>query len=169
MVIIDYLLVAIFLLSAAMGLFRGLIKEAFSLAGWGLAIWCAWRFGAAVAERIPSVADDSVIETWVARIIVLIVVLILSGLLSKLISMLIHQSGLSGTDRIVGMVFGMARGVLLIGLVILMLEAVGFDADPWWQESKLIPYAAPLADRLGDLAGEGMDLIGGQVDGLPVP
>jgi membrane protein required for colicin V production len=169
MVIIDYLLVAIFFLSAVMGLFRGLIKEAFSLVGWGLAIWCAWRFGAAVAERIPSIADDSAIEIWVARIIVLIVVLILSGLFSKLISMLIHQSGLSGTDRIVGMVFGMARGVLLIGLVILMLEAVGFNADPWWQESKLIPYATPLADRLGDLAGEGMDLIGGQVDGLPVP
>lgn len=169
MVIIDYLLAAIFLLSALMGLFRGFIKEAISLLGWVLAVWCAWRYGAAVAERIPSFVDDSAIEIWVARAIVLIVVLILSGLFSRLIAFIIHQSGLSGTDRIVGMVFGMARGVLLICLVVLLLDATGFSADPWWQESKLIPYAEPLADRLGDLAGDSVNLIQDQVDGMPLP
>jgi len=169
MVIVDYLLAAVFLLSALMGLFRGFVKEALSLVGWILAVWCAWRFGAAVAERIPSVADDSIIETWVARMIVLIVVLILSGLLGRLIAHLTHQSGLSGTDRIVGMVFGMARGVVLVGLVILLLDAAGFDADPWWQESKLIPYAAPLAERLGELAGDGVELLQEQVDSVPIP
>lgn len=169
MVIIDYLLIAVFLLSALMGLFRGLIKEALSLVGWVVAAWCAWRYGAAVAERIPSVADDSVIETWVARLIVLIVVLILSGLLSRLIAYLVHQTGMSGTDRMVGMVFGMARGVVLTGLVILMLDAAGFSADPWWQESKLIPYAAPLAERLGDIAGEGINLLEEQVGGVEIP
>ena len=169
MVIVDYLLAAVFLLSALMGLFRGFVKEALSLVGWILAVWCAWRFGAAVAERIPSVADDSIIETWVARMIVLIVVLILSGLLGRLIAHLTHQSGLSGTDRIVGMVFGMARGVVLVGLVTLLLDAAGFGADPWWQESKLIPYAAPLAERLGDLAGDGVELLQEQVDSVPIP
>ncbi len=169
MVIVDYLLIAVFLLSALMGLFRGLVKEALSLVGWIVAVWCAWRFGGAVAEWIPSVADGSIIETWVARIIVVIVVLILSGLLSRLIAMVIHQTGLSGTDRMVGMVFGMARGVVLIALVVMMLDAVGFDADPWWQESKLIPYASPLAERLGDMAGNGIDQIKEQVDGVKIP
>jgi len=163
-IIVDYLLIAVFLLSALMGLFRGLVKEALSLLGWIVAVWCAWRFGAAVANWIPSVADDSVIEIWAARIIVVIVVLILSGLLSRLIGIVIHQTGLSGTDRMVGMVFGMARGAVLIALVVMMLDAAGFAADPWWQESKLIPYAAPLAERLGDIAGDGFDLIEGQID-----
>jgi membrane protein required for colicin V production len=169
MVTVDYLLAAVFLLSALMGLFRGLVKEALSLVGWILAVWCAWRFGGAVAERIPSVADDSIVETWVARMIVLIVVLVLSGLLSRLIAHLTHQSGLSGTDRMVGMVFGMARGVVLVGLVVLLLDAAGFGADPWWQESKLIPYAAPLAERLGDLAGDGIELLQEQVESMPIP
>ena len=169
MVTVDYLLVAVALLSALMGLFRGLIKEALSLAGWVLAAWCAWRFGGFVAERIPSVADGSVIEIWVARLIVLIGVLIVSGLIGRLISILIHQTGLSGTDRSVGMVFGMARGVVLVGLVTLLLDAAGFGADPWWQESKLIPYAAPLAERLGDLAGDGVELLQEQVDSVPIP
>jgi len=168
-VIVDYLLIAVFFLSALMGLFRGLVKEALSLVGWGVAIWCAWLFGGAVAEWIPSVADGSIIETWVARILIVVVVLILSGLLNRFISMVIDQSGLSGTDRMVGMVFGMARGVVLVGLVVLMLDAVGFDADSWWQESKLIPYAAPLAERLGDMAGDGIDLIEEQVGGAGTP
>jgi len=168
-VIVDYLLIAVFFLSALMGLFRGLVKEALSLVGWVVAIWCAWLFGGAVAEWIPSVADGSIIETWVARILIVVVVLILSGLLNRFIAMVIDQSGLSGTDRMVGMVFGMARGVVLVGLVVLMLDAVGFDADPWWQESKLIPYAAPLAERLGDMAGDGIDLIGEQVGGADTP
>lgn len=166
MVTVDYLLVAVALLSALMGLFRGLVKEALSLAGWVLAAWCAWRFGAVVAERIPSLADGSVVEIWVARVIVLIGVLIVTGLLGRLISILIHQTGLSGTDRSVGMVFGMARGVVLVGLVVLLLDAAGFDEDPWWQESKLIPYAAPMAERLGVMAGDGIDLIQEQVDGV---
>jgi len=169
MVIVDYLLLAVFLLSALLGLFRGLIREALSLIGWILAVWCAWRFGATVAEMIPSVADDSVIETWVARAIVLIAVLILSGLLSRLISYVIQQSGLSGTDRMVGMVFGMMRGIVLVSLVVLLLDVGGLDADPWWQESMLIPHAAPLAERLGDIAGDGVELIREQVDGVPFP
>ena len=159
MVTVDYMLVAVALLSALMGLFRGLIKEALSLAGWILAVWCAWRFGAVVAERIPSVADDSIIETWVARVIVLIVVLIVSGLVSRLISILIHQTGLSGTDRMVGTVFGMARGVVLVGLVVLLLDAGGFDEDPWWQESKLIPYAAPVVDTIRFVVEDGQEFL----------
>jgi len=169
MVIVDYLLLAVFLLSALMGLFRGLVKEALSLVGWVLAAWCAWRFGGAVADMIPSVVDDSMIEIWVARVIVLVAVLILTGLLSRLIAYVVHQSGLSGTDRLIGMVFGMARGVVLVSLVVMLLDAAGFGADPWWRESKLIPYAAPLAERLGDLAGEGVDLIQHQADGVPLP
>jgi membrane protein required for colicin V production len=169
MVTVDYLLAAVFLLSALMGFFRGLVKEALSLVGWVVAVWCSWRFGEAVAERIPSVADDSFIETWVARLIVLIVVLILSGLLSRLIAHLVHQSGLSGTDRLIGMVFGMARGVVLVGLVVLLLDATGFDANPWWQDSKLIPYAAPLAEQFGTIAGDSVGLIQDKVDGVPLP
>lgn len=169
MAIIDYLLIAVFALSALMGLFRGFIKEALSLVGWIVAVWCAWRYGAAVAEWIPSIADDSAIETWVARLIVLVVVLILSGVLSRLIALLVHQSGLSGTDRIIGMVFGMARGGVLVVVVVSLLDAAGFDADPWWQESKLIPYAAPLAEQFGDIAGEGIELIEEQVNGVSLP
>ncbi len=165
---IDYLLAAIVLLSALMGLFRGFVREALSLVGWVLAVWCAGRFGGFVAGLIPSIADDSSIEIWVARIIIFVTVLILNGLLGRLIAFLVHQSGLSSTDRLVGMIFGMARGGVLVSLVVLLLAAAGFDANPWWQESKLIPYAAPLAEQIADIAGEGIDLLKERVDSAGV-
>jgi uncharacterized membrane protein required for colicin V production len=57
------------------------------------------------------------------------------------------------------MVFGLARGVILIGVVVSLLKVAGFDADPWWRQSILIPYAAPIADRLSDYAVEGIEML----------
>lgn len=169
MIAVDYFLFAILLVSALLGVFRGGIKEGLSLVGWLVAVWSAWRFGGAVADMIPSFADDSVVEIWVARVIVLIGMLIVVGLLARLIAYLAHQSGLSGIDRMIGMIFGLGRGVVLIALAVLFLDAVGFDADPWWQESKLIPYATPLAEWLAELAGDGIDLLQDQVDKVELP
>ena len=67
------------------------------------------------------------------------------------------------------MVFGMARGIVVVSLVVLMLDAAGFDQDSWWQESKLIPYAASLAERLGAVAEDGIGLIQDRVEGVPLP
>ncbi len=74
-----------------------------------------------------------------------------------LIGTLVHKSGLSGTDRMIGMVFGLARGGVLAGLAVVILAAMGFDQEAWWDESKLIPYAAPVAELLSDLAERGME------------
>jgi uncharacterized membrane protein required for colicin V production len=58
-----------------------------------------------------------------------------------------------------GGLFGLGRGAILAGLVVIALQFTGFDADPWWQESKLIPYAAPVADALRDAAAEGIEML----------
>jgi membrane protein required for colicin V production len=157
MVTVDYLLLGIALLSALFGMLRGFVKEALSLAGWLFAAWAAFHFGAPVAEKLPDIVADPVLKLWAARLVVLIGVLIASGIVSGLVSFLFSRTGLTGTDRVVGMVFGLARGVVLIALVVGGLDMAGFRADPWWEESKLIPYAAPLAERLRDAAEGGID------------
>ena len=153
MVTVDYLLLAVAGLSGLFGLLRGFVKEAMSLAGWIVAAWCAFQFGGDVAERLPDFIQDPVLKLWAARFVVLIAVLLISGIVSGLASLLMSRTGLTGTDRVVGMVFGLARGVVVIALLVAALEMAGFRADPWWEESKLIPYAAPLAERLRDDRG----------------
>ena len=160
MIAVDYALLIVVLISAVVGLFRGFVKEAMSLGVWVLAVWCSWRFGDVVSSQLlPDFVADPVLKLWGTRIIVLVAVLIIGGLTTWLISYLLDKTGLTGTDRLVGMLFGMARGVVLAGLVVIGLQITGFDEDPWWTKSKLIPYAAPVADSLRDVAAEGMDLL----------
>jgi membrane protein required for colicin V production len=169
MIAVDYVLMSIFAVSAIIGVFRGFVKEAISLVGWIAAIWGAWRFGAHVSAWLPDFVDDATIKIWVARLLVLIGVLIMSGLISRLISLLIDKTGLSGTDRVVGMVFGLARGTVLVGLTVNLLEVAGFDEAPWWPESKLIPYAAPIAQMLSDVAADGLDMLDNPIDQIESP
>jgi len=159
MVGIDYLLIGIIALSAIMGAFRGFVKEALALAGWIVAVWGAWQFGDEAAAMLPDVIEDPVLKIWAARLLMLILALFVVGVISKLLSILLDQTGLSGTNRLLGAVFGVARGAVLGAVVVSLLQVTGFDEDPWWNESKLIPYAAPIADRLSEYADKGIDML----------
>jgi membrane protein required for colicin V production len=169
MITVDYVLLSIFVLSAIIGIFRGFVREAISLVGWIVAVWGAWRYGAHVSAWLPDFVDDVTLKIWAARLLVLIGVLIISGLTSRVVSFLVDRTGLSGTDRMVGMVFGLARGMVLAGLAVNLLEVAGFAEEPWWPESKLIPYLAPVAQRLSDIADEGLDMLDKPIDQIESP
>ncbi len=156
MVFIDYILLAILVISIGISVFRGFVKEAISLASWAMAIWCAWAFGGAVAGALEGSIDSVLTRLWVARVLLLVGILIAGGLLERLMVFLLKKSGLTGTDRAIGMLFGCARGVLLVGVLVAILQRGGFEDATWWQDSKLIPYVAPVVDVLDSAAAEGM-------------
>jgi membrane protein required for colicin V production len=161
----DYLLITVMLISTVISLFRGFFKEALSLATWVIALWVAWRFGPQLAGGLESWVSEPVLRLWLARGLVCILVLLAGGLLGKFINILMLSTGLTGTDRAIGMVFGFGRGVILVGLLVVVLEMMGFSNSPWWQESKLLPYAAPVADIIRHSAEDGLEYI----DGLASP
>jgi membrane protein required for colicin V production len=161
----DYLLITVMLISTVISLFRGFFKEALSLATWVIALWAAWRFGPQLAGGLESWVSEPVLRLWLARGLVCILVLLAGGLLGKLINILMLSTGLTGTDRAIGMVFGFGRGVILVGLLVVVLEMMGFSNSPWWHESKLLPYAAPVADIIRHSAEDGLEYI----DGLASP
>lgn len=149
---LDYGLLAIVALSAGIGLFRGLFREALSLGVWVAAIWAAAHHADWLLPYLGQWIDSPVLALWAARLAVLTGTLLLGGIAGWLLSMLLYRSRLGMPDRSAGMVFGLARGVLLAGVAVLALRVAGFDAEPWWQESKLLPYAVPVADILQDAA-----------------
>jgi len=166
---IDYALLAVVGLSALAGFFRGFFKEAFSLLGWVIAIWGAWSFGEQAAAMMPAFVADQNVMVWVGRLAILIGVLLITGILSRIASMVMGKTGLDGTDRVVGIIFGLARGVVLAGLVVNLIQVAGFEGNPWWQESKLIPYAAPIAKSLRDIADDGVEKLYEEAGQLEVP
>ena len=81
------------------------------------------------------------------------------GLTTALLSYLLDQTGLTGTDRLLGGLFGLGRGAVLAAILVIALQFTGFDQDPWWAESKLIPYTDPIAEALKVLAEEGIEML----------
>src|SRR5258708_6895921 len=134
----DYCIIATLALSVLMGLWRGLIGEVLALACWVVAVWVAWMFGPQVAASLTKIDVPSA-RLLIGYALCFIAVLIAGAIVSFLMRKLIRGSGLSGTDRLFGMVFGLARGLALVTLVVLLLGFTPFPRDPWWHQSQLLP------------------------------
>ncbi|MEJ5863326.1 CvpA family protein [Pseudomonas farsensis] len=143
---VDWAIIAIIAISSLISLKRGFVKEALSLLIWIVAGAVAWMFGGSLAQYL-----ESYIQTPSARVIagcaiLFVATLLVGAMLNFLIGELIRVTGLSGTDRFLGMAFGAARGGLLVVVAVGLLSLGPVQQDPWWQESRLIPQFLLVAD-----------------------
>jgi membrane protein required for colicin V production len=88
------------------------------------------------------------LKVWAARALVFVLVVVAGGLAAWVVRELIWQTGLGGADRALGGLFGFARGVLIVGLVVIGMQSTGIDQDPWWQGSRLKPYTDQVAEGI---------------------
>ncbi len=149
---IDYTIVAIIGLSVIISFVRGFVREALSLVIWVSAFWVAFTFSQALASLLVNTIHTASLREIAAFGALLVATLILGALLNYLIGQLVDKTGLSGTDRILGLVFGVTRGVLLVTVLIMMgrLTTLPVQADSW-KDSILIPYFHPVEIWLHDL------------------
>lgn len=139
MVWIDFVILAIIALSTVISLVRGFVKEAVSLLVWILAFFIASYYYPHLAAYFTSL-DDELLRNALAIAILFVCALILGALVNFLISKLVQSTGLSGTDRLLGLIFGALRGVLLVSAVLFFVDAFTAAANTdWWQQSLLIP------------------------------
>jgi membrane protein required for colicin V production len=134
----DWCIVGVLGLSVAVGLWRGFIGEVLALACWIAAFWAAWLFGPRLGEALTAIDTPSV-RVLLGCAIVFVAVLIVGALISFLMRKLIAGSGLSGSDRLLGMVFGLLRGLALVVLLVFVLGFTPFPRDGWWRQSQLLP------------------------------
>jgi membrane protein required for colicin V production len=165
MPIVDIVIVLATLTSVIVGWFRGLVREAISIASLLIAIWAAMHLGPYAGGWLGGTIDSSEVQMWAGRFLVFVVVLAVGAFLGWGISKIIHMAGLSKTDRTLGGFFGLLRAALLAGVFVLAGKYVGFDADPWWLESKVIPYAEHIADWIIEMAPRGVEML--QPENLP--
>lgn len=147
---VDYCLLGLIGLSALLGLFRGLIREVFSLCLWGAAIWLSLKYNRDFSVYFQSFIPIPSVRMVVSFLALFIATLLLGGMLSFLLGKLVASTGLSGTDRLAGFMFGVVRGMLIIALLVMLAGMTPLPEDPWWKQSKLIPPFQTLAIWLRD-------------------
>ena len=147
MIWIDWVLLGVLAVSTIIGLWRGLVREVMSILIWVVAIWAALRYSEVAAGYLSGWITMPSMQGLVGFAGVLLVTLAVGGLLVWLIGKLVDSTGLSGTDRTFGMLFGVARGVIIIAVAVLVARFTVIPQDPWWQESTLLPHFERIADE----------------------
>lgn len=137
----DWAIIAILVLSVLISLTRGFVREALSLATWVAAFFVAVIFGASFSVLLTDYIDTPSVREMAAYALLFIGTLFVGSILSYLLGALIKATGLSSTDRLFGVVFGLARGVLMVMAILIFLPGlISIDQDSWWQSSLLIPH-----------------------------
>jgi membrane protein required for colicin V production len=157
MIAVDYIILAILIISSIMGLVRGLLREAIAVITWVLAIVLAWTFASSLEPLLGGVLVGSPYRIWMARIIIFVGVLLLGGAVSVVLGHYVRVSMFAGMDKFLGFVFGIIRGVVIVGAFTIAIQALRMDEDPRWKSSRLMPYAIGVADALRGIVGEKLD------------
>lgn len=150
MIWIDYSIIALIFISLLIGFFRGFIKEALSLVTWIAAIWVGLTFGHELSRLLEPVISYPSARVAAAFGILLFLTLIVGSIIGLLLGELVKKTGLTGSDRFAGMIFGIGRGLLVVAVLVMLAGLTPLPEDPWWKESQLIPAFQSLAVWLQD-------------------
>ena len=142
---IDVVILALIALSAILSLFRGFVKEALALATWLVALWIAMAFYEELAQWLSQWISLQSAQKITAFSLLFICVLLLGGVVNYLAGKLVSKTGLTGTDKMLGIVFGVARGGVIVAILVLLAGLTPLPQDPWWQDSQFLGYFEELA------------------------
>ncbi|OCG08100.1 colicin V production protein [Gilliamella sp. wkB178] len=137
---VDFTIIGVIVFSALISIVRGFVREALSLISWVLAFVIASRFYIYITEYL-TYFDSDLVRNAVAIAILFIVTLLVCAVVSYIIGELVQRTGLSGTDRVLGICFGVLRGILIVAAVLFFVDTfTPLSQSPYWSQSQLIPH-----------------------------
>ena len=140
MIWIDIAILVVVGISAAISLIRGFVREALSLAGWFAAFAAGLYLSEPVSPMLAGVISNPSLQLIVAFVLLFVATLFAAALANFFIYKLVKITGLSGTDRMIGVIFGVLRGVVVVSVLVVLASMTTLPTEPWWQESLLLGY-----------------------------
>ncbi len=135
---IDYLIAGIILVSALIGIWRGFVREALSLLVWVAAFWLAFAWAATLEVYLAEVISDQALRLAVSFVALFLAVHIVGFMISRLLSTVVKSIGLKGVDRVAGAGFGLARGFVVIAVLVLLAEMTPMAQEAPWRQSYMV-------------------------------
>ncbi|WP_067218696.1 CvpA family protein [Marinomonas gallaica] len=156
---LDWLIIAVVVLSSLLSLKRGFIKEVMSLVTWVVAFIVAVKFTTPLQTLLIDQVQNDQIRYIVAFIGLFIATLVIGALVSLILGSLVQATGLSSTDRVIGMLFGFVRGALIVVAFISLLSlSPAIEKSDMWKSSQLVPQLVVLKDWLREMLGRGSEV-----------
>lgn len=151
--VIDLIIIGIILLSILTGMVRGFVKELIAICVWIAAIWLGINYSHYVGVYLQDYISDGLVRNAVAFVIILLISILSGSLVNAVFSFILKSTGLNGTDRLLGMVFGCVRGVLLVSLLILAIKITNvLPVDNYISKSVLYDKFTPIVNWLYSIA-----------------
>jgi len=147
----DISILIVIVISMLLGLWRGLVKEVFSLAAWVAAVFVAGFFSAPLADLMVNMLDNATVRRVLASTILFVLVMFAGTLLGNFMSKLSTAIGLRGVDRALGSLFGILRGLIIVLLVLFLTTPFEFSRT-WHQDSVIVPYMMVILEHVAILA-----------------
>lgn len=139
MTVLDYVLLVIVVLSALVGLWRGLVSEVVALLAWVAALGAAWLYASEVAVMLEAHIAEPAWRQVAGFALIFVGVLLLAAVLRFLLRELLRAAGLGPADRMFGTFFGIARGLAIAFVLVLVGGMLGMAKEPWWENSLFAP------------------------------
>jgi len=150
-VVVDLAILFLLAVSAAVGAWRGFVRESLSLVAWILAFWVAFHFLDRAELLFAGYVDELILRRAAAFTALFLGTLLAVSIASAVLYRMFSATGITGTDRTLGGLFGLARGAVIIGALILAAGATPLPDSDWWGESALAPRFTPLAQVFNNL------------------
>ena len=138
MTVVDVIILFVIFLSALFSLMRGFVKEAISLTTWIMAIWISMTFAPRLSVLLPDGIESEAVRLSVAFGLFFVITLMLGALVNLVVANFVKKTGLSGADRVFGVLFGFLRGLLIIVVFVVVASMTPIPEQEWWKSSNLL-------------------------------
>ncbi|XOD70351.1 MAG: CvpA family protein [Sodalis sp. (in: enterobacteria)] len=139
MIWIDYVIIGIMVFSSSVSFIRGFVREGLSLVTLVCAIFISRHYYIDFAIYFTRFKEP-IVRNGIAITLLFVAILITGAIINNFINLLVIRTGLSSTDRVLGVFFGVIRGILIVSVALFFIDTcTGFSHSQDWKHSKLIP------------------------------